>query len=70
MTPDRCGTGRRLSDLPEGDRAAVLDFGRFLRRELAYDQDRHRYVDPTLADGDRIVMAGSARTHESAKEQQ
>ncbi len=35
MRPDRCGTGRRIQDLPDGDRQAVEGFRRFLVGEVA-----------------------------------
>lgn len=37
MRPDQCGFGRRISDLPDGDRQVVEEFAAFLRGELDYD---------------------------------
>lgn len=35
MTPDRCGTGRPIEDLPAGDREVVEGFRQFLAGEMA-----------------------------------
>lgn len=35
MTPDRCGFGRPISSLPDGDREAVEGFKAFLEGRLA-----------------------------------
>jgi hypothetical protein len=46
MRPDRCGFGRRIEDLPDGDRQAVQQFADFLAGKLALAEDGVTYVQP------------------------
>ncbi len=46
MTPDRCGTGRSIADLPDGDREVVEQYAAFLRGDLDYDPKTNEFVPP------------------------
>ncbi len=44
MRPDECGFGRRIEDLPPGDREVVEGYAAFLRGELDYDPKTNEFV--------------------------
>ncbi len=46
MTPDRCGFGSRIADLPPGDREVVEQYAAFLRGDLDYDPNTDEFVPP------------------------
>lgn len=56
MRPDRCGFGRPLNSLPDGDRQAVENFRRFLEGELALAADEQTFVPADSPDA--VYFAG------------
>lgn len=44
MRPDRCGFGRRIADLPDGDRQVVAEYAAFLAGNLDYDPKTNEFV--------------------------
>ncbi len=44
MKPEQCGFGRRIEDLPPGDREVVEQYAAFLRGELDYDPRTNKFV--------------------------
>ncbi len=46
MKPEQCGFGRRIQDLPPGDREVVEEYVAFLRGDLDYDPKTNEFVPP------------------------
>ncbi len=46
MRPEQCGFGRRIADLPDGDRQVVEEYAAFLAGELDYDPETNEFVPP------------------------
>jgi hypothetical protein len=44
VTPDRCGFGLRIADLPDGDRQVVEEYHAFLCGGLDYDPKTNEFV--------------------------
>lgn len=61
MRPDRCGFGRRIEDLPDGDREVVEGYRAFLRGEVAVVAATGEFVPLERAGGPGIVT----RDHQS-----
>jgi hypothetical protein len=46
VIPDQCGFGRRIQDLPPGDREIVEQYAAFLRGDLDLDPATNEFVPP------------------------
>src|SRR5688572_29142310 len=58
VRPDRCGTARRIVDLPDGDRQIVEGFRRFLRGEVAMVAATGEFVPLDRANQPGVVTKG------------
>ncbi len=60
MRPEQCGFGRRVEDLPPGDREVVEQYAAFLRGDLDYDPKTNEFVPPGTG-----MSAGRVRPKEN-----
>jgi hypothetical protein len=66
MRPDRCGFGRRVADLPDGDREIVEGFRRFLRGEVAMAAMTGEFVSLDRAGEPGVITVGMRPNREES----